>query len=576
MTTTVLERIEAGEKQVADIFSDKYAFTIPPYQRPYAWEIQQATELLDDLLDAMAPNSHSEGLYFLGSIVLVKTPAKPEARVVDGQQRLTTMTILFSVLRDLTGDAELKIGRDRYVKQAANRDRGWPERLRLHLRPHDQVFFENTVQRRDATANLPRIEGLEGSQARIVENAMHYRARLLDMTDEQRDNLISFVLNSCYLVVVTVPTDAAARRIFTVLNARGLDLTATDILKADLLERAGEAREKELSTRWEEIELALDRDRFSDLFTHIRMIFQREKPRSALEVGFPEFVRPFGGDPKEFISGTLDPFAEAFTLAEDRDKIKRRFGARTASLLRSLNRLDNKDWVPPLLLRLKQYSASEGVDVPDFIMKLERLAYYLFVTRSDVNARMSRYADVLDQLDPREGRMPRSTGLAFSDEDTRYFLDALDAPIYLKSRVVKPLLLRLDLALSDGSAVYDYPTISVEHVCPQTIDPGSQWDDWFSDRKAHNDWLHRAANLVLLTHRKNSSASNWDLNRKKSAYFVKDDACPFLLTQQVLDATEWTPRTLEDRQKEVLRTLSKSWEIEEDEFDNWLALKLQS
>ena len=395
----------------------------------------------------------------------------------------------------------------------------------------------------------------------------------MNITDGQRGNLISFVLKSCYLVVVTVPTDAAARRIFTVLNARGLDLIATDILKADLLERAGEAREKELSTRWEEIDLAIDRDRFSDLFHHIRMIFQREKPRSALEVGFPEFVRPFRSDPKEFISGTLEPFAEAFTLAEDRDKTKRLFDAQTTSLLRSLNRLDNKDWVPPLLLRLKQYSENEDVDIPDFIIKLERLAYYLFVTRSDVTARMSRYADVLDQIDPREGRTPRSTGLTFSDEDARYFLNALDGPVYLKSRVVKPLLLRLDLALSDGSAVYNnYPTILVEHVCPQTIETGSQWDDWFSDRKAHNDWLHRADNLVLLTHRRNSRASNWDLNRKKSAYFEKDDACPFLLTQQVLDAAEWTPRTLEDRQKEVLRTLSKSWGIE-DEFDNWLALR---
>ena len=572
MTTTVLERIEAGEKQIAAIFSDNYAFTIPPYQRPYAWEIQQARELFDDLLDAMAPNSRSEGLYFLGSIVLVKTPGKPEAKVVDGQQRLTTLTILFSVLRDLTDDAELKSRRDIYIKQAENPDLDQPERLRLHLRQRDQVFFENTVQRRDATANLPRFEGLKESQARIVENALHYRELLLDMTDGQRGDLIKFVLNRCYLVVVTVPTDAAARRIFTVLNARGLDLTATDILKADLLERAGEVQEDALSTRWEEIELALDRDRFSDLFTHIRMIFQREKPRSALEVGFPEFVRPFQGDPKEFISGTLEPYAEAFTLAEDRDRIKRRFDARTTSLLRSLNRLDNKDWVPPLLLRLKQYSENECVDVPDFIIKLERLAYYLFVTRSDVNARMSRYADVLDQIDPREGRTPRSTGLEFSDEDTRCFLDALDAPIYLKSRVVKPLLLRLDMALSDGSAVYDYPTISVEHVCPQTIEPGSQWGDWFSDLKAQNDWVHRAANLVLLTHRKNSSARNWDLNRKKSAYFVKDDACPFLLTQQVLDATEWTPRTLEARQKEVLRTLSKSWGIE-DEFDQWLALR---
>ena len=112
----VLTRIEAGEKRIADIFSDNYAFVIPPYQRPYAWEIQQADELVDDLLDAM-DDSCSEGLYFLGSIVLVKTPDSPEAKVVDGQQRLTTLTILFSVLRDLTDDLTLKLKRESYVKQ---------------------------------------------------------------------------------------------------------------------------------------------------------------------------------------------------------------------------------------------------------------------------------------------------------------------------------------------------------------------------------------------------------------------------------------------------------------------------
>ena len=206
----------------------------------------------------------------------------------------------------------------------------------------------------------------------------------------------------------------------------------------------------------------------------------------------------------------------------------------------------------------------------DFVWKLERLAYYLFVSRSDVNVRMARYADVLDQIDPREGRTPRSTGLNLSDDEIRHYFEALNGPIYQKSRVVKPLLLRLDLALSDGTAVYDYPTISVEHVCPQTIEIGSQWDDWFSDRELHTEWLHRAANLVLLTHRKNSSASNWDLDRKKKAYFVRDDACPFLLTQQVLETSEWTATNLQRRQEEVLRTFSKSWRIE-IEFDKWLS-----
>lgn len=568
---TELARIEAGEKQIADVFSDKYAFTIPPYQRPYAWEVQQVTELLDDLLDAMDPASRSQGLYFLGSIVLVKTPGVPDAKVVDGQQRLTTLTILFSVLRDLTEDDRLRFRRDEYVKQPADSDRGLPERLRLHLRPRDQAFFARTVQKEGATRELPRLEGLEGAQARIVENAGVLRERLSKMSESERAALISFVLNHCFLVVVEVPTDGAARRIFTVLNARGLDLTATDILKADLLERAGAEKETELSTRWENVEIALDRSRFNDLFTHIRMIHQREKPRSSLEDGFPEFVPPFAGKPETFISGTLEPYSDAFELAEDQSKLESQFGAKTAALIRSLNRLDNKDWIPPLLLCLRKYAENKNIDVRSFITKLERLAYFLFVARADVNERMSRYADVLDQIDPREGRTTKTGGLELDERDTKRFFDELDSDIYLKSRVAKPLLLRLDQALSDGSAVYDYATISVEHVCPQTIENGSQWDEWFSDREKHDEWLHRLANLVLLTHRKNSSASNWDLTRKKEKYFVKGDKCPFVLTGEVLDASEWTPRALAERQHHVMHALAKSWLLE-DEYKGWKVL----
>ena len=451
-----LQTIEANEKPISVIFSDDYSFTIPPYQRPYAWERQQATELLDDLLD----DSRADGLYFLGSIVLVKTPDASESRVVDGQQRLTTLTILLCILRDLTQDGELLLKRERYIKQAADQDLGRPERLRLHLRQRDQAFFERTIQQRDATSQLPPEEGLEGSKARIVENARAYRDRLSGMTENERDELVSFILRRCFVVVVVVPTDAAARRIFTVLNARGLDLSATDILKADLLERAGESQERQLSERWEQIEVALDRTRFADLFTHIRMIFQREKPRSALDIGFPQVVAPFCGDPGQFISGTLEPFADAFEFSEDRKRITEHFDVHTANLLESLIRLDNKDWIPPLLLKLKQWSANTNVDVPGFVRKLERVAYYLFVTRADVNTRMARYADVLNQIDPRPDRAPRTAGLELEDPEASDFFSALDGPIYQKDRVVKPLLLRLELSFSDGTAWYDYPTSS--------------------------------------------------------------------------------------------------------------------
>jgi uncharacterized protein with ParB-like and HNH nuclease domain len=258
-----LSPIDAHERTIGQIFSDTYAFEIPPYQRPYAWEVEQTRELLGDLLEAMDNSSLSGGVYFLGSIVLIKSPNDPQSRVVDGQQRLTTLTILLSVLRDLTTDHIKRINRENLVYQRANPDSGADERYRLLLRPRDRVFFQNRVQRPDATNTLPDPTTLQGSVQHIAENARYLREELEKLDESRRNALVAFIIQRCYLVVVAVPTAEAARRIFTVLNARGLDLTATDILKAQLLERAGASLEADLANRWETAEQSLD-DRFHE------------------------------------------------------------------------------------------------------------------------------------------------------------------------------------------------------------------------------------------------------------------------------------------------------------------------
>src|SRR5690349_5827264 len=95
MTKTIV----AHEQTLAKIFSEDYVFRIPGYQRPYAWTTEQARELLDDLLGFMQTEStavEDMAPYFLGSIVLIKQETSPESDVVDGQQRLTTLTLLLS------------------------------------------------------------------------------------------------------------------------------------------------------------------------------------------------------------------------------------------------------------------------------------------------------------------------------------------------------------------------------------------------------------------------------------------------------------------------------------------------
>ncbi|MAU43575.1 MAG: hypothetical protein CMP09_01780 [Yangia sp.] len=574
MNDTSQLRIEAAHKKIADVFSKDYAFTIPAYQRPYAWETTQVEELLADLIDAMAPTSKSDGFYFLGSIVLVKKHGSPDSRVVDGQQRLTTLTILFSVIRDLTDEPVKQANREKYVKQVANEDEGIPEALRLQLRQKDQAYFEKHVQAGGATNNLPTVDGLSGARARMIQNAGTIRRKLEDMGEEKRSALLKFLLQSCYLVVVEVPTQTAARRIFTVLNARGMDLSATDILKADLLERAGEGKEDNLSQRWEDVEVSLERGKFSDLFTHIRMIFERDKPRSALENGFPEQVPVFRDDPVKFMDAVLEPFADAFLLSMDDAALRGRFGPKTADLVRSLERLDNKDWLPPLLLCLQKSNTGEKGDVEDFVFQLERLAYYLFMVRADVNARMSRYADVLDMLDPpidrklRAGAKERSMGLELTKGEVFALFNALDGDVYLATRVVKPLLLRLEQASHDGSANYDFPTISVEHVCPQTIEEGSQWADWYADEGEHSFYLHSIGNLVLLNFRKNSAAKNYEFEKKKTTYFAAGDTSPFTLTNEVRQFDSWTPGDIEGRREELLKRLARDWGLS-DKFEQW-------
>nr|WP_244553281.1 HNH endonuclease family protein [Bradyrhizobium erythrophlei] len=120
---------------------------------------------------------------------------------------------------------------------------------------------------------------------------------------------------------------------------------------------------------------------------------------------------------------------------------------------------------------------------------------------------------------------------------------------------------RLDEALSSGGASYD-ELVSIEHVLPQTVDDGSEWEQLFPDEQERSDWTHRLANLVFLTHRINSRASNWDFERKRKEYFASSDgSSPFVITQGVLQAEGWTPEHLGERQTQLLERLCEVWDL---------------
>ena len=137
----------------------------------------------------------------------------------------------------------------------------------------------------------------------------------------------------------------------------------------------------------------------------------------------------------------------------------------------------------------------------------------------------------MDAFEPRQGKEKATAGLSLSEAEQQEFLRVLSAPLYQIGRVCKSVMQRLDEALSSGGASYD-ELVSIEHVLPQTVNDDSEWALLFPDESEQPNWTHRLANLVFLTHRINTRASNWDFERKKNEYFTsRDDSSPFIITQ---------------------------------------------
>lgn len=572
-----MQSLIAYEQPIQKIFSADYVFRIPDYQRPYSWTTEQAQELLDDLL-GFVPSQPigtvgEQPSCFLGSIVLIKQTHLPQADVVDGQQRLTTLTLLLSVIRALL-DEKLRPLITKSIYEEGNIFNGTSDHFRLSLRQRDAAFFQRHVQRDGGLTELLALEvDLSDTERLLRDNARLFHDRLLALEPLQRMALAQFILQRCFLVVVCTPDVHSAYRIFSVLNSRGLDLTATDVLKARIIGRIPEAQREAYTRQWEDTEEDLGRDDFNTLFSHIRTVYRKAKAKETLVKEFEIHV-PAIQTPTTFIDEVLLPMSQAFGELSTASYAAPTHAEAINQHLHWLNRLEFKDWMPPALAFATRHR-QDPAKLLAFFADLERLAYFMLVTSQGVNDRIDRFAKVTRDIEnkvPLHQPLPNaaSSHLQLSGEEQWRFYDRLDGPIYatLSAKARTPVLLRLDSLLSSGGVRHDVDIVSAEHVLPQHPALNSQWLTWFADPADRARWVHRLGNLALLTRRKNSQAGHWEFDRKKNTYFSRGGVSTFALTVQVLSQAEWTPHIVAQRHAQLMAVLAQHWRLDTslDEF----------
>lgn len=557
------KQIYGGEHPLKEIFSSQFDFLIPPYQRPYDWDTEQAIELFDDLLEFFKEQPDQN--YFLGSIVLIKEEKIPRAEVIDGQQRLTTLTILLALLSRAV-ETKHKDAFVKYILEPGDPLEDLEPKPRLTIREKDRGFFEIYIQKGDIDGLLRKDrEALDNdSRRKIQANAKTLLGRIQASFQNDQAAVFhfgKFIVNQCYLVAVATPSQKSAFRVFSVMNNRGKDLKPIDIIKADLIGSLPEIDQEEYTTLWEDLEAEVGRDRFNDLFSHIRTIYAKTKAKQDLLQEFKTHVLVKEPDPGRFIGKVVKPFARSFVIATGANYQSTSNNKPINDNLRWLGRIPQSDWIPPAISYLTKFR-NQSQDVFWFTQKLERLAAYLLVTGKYVNARLGRYAELLTELE-RNPSNPHLSSIELREDEIEEFSEVLSGEIYTLSPPRRNyLILRTDCFLSDSAAVYDRNLLTLEHILPQTVKDSSQWAQWWPDETKRRHWVHRLANLAPLNRRRNSKASNYDFQKKKSAYFKgKNGVTSFVMTTQVLSHDTWDEAAVKAYQENLLDLLAECWEL---------------
>ena len=559
-----IKKIEYGKLSVIDIFNDWY--TVPSYQRHYVWEPDNVQELLYDFKDAMKEHPNEE--YFLGSYIFQNNTNDGNKDLLDGQQRITTLFLLFAYLRDLGGlDAEMRHTLHSLVYQDENKLARKKARVRLQYEIRGDVadFIKEHVVAKGVLAENDNWHGIKDNAKNRSENVSinHICSTLLACKTFFEENpkinvvdYLAYILNNVVMIYVSASTLEDAFRLFSVMNDRGLKLANADILKASNLEKIQDREEKAyVARKWESMQEDLG-DNFDRFLSYVRTMILKTRQKMNLLDEYEKEIFQKGVIPKgktffdlvfrayEYYCKTIEP-----EVAE--------VGYAYVNLIKVLkDTYPSTDWIPTLMF---YYSRFKTENLYEFASKMihkylaDIICGTVLTTRYENLNRMmiavknaKTYEDVLNDT-------------IIFQFDHKKFMSILNMDVYGR-RCTKTLMMLMELKYHSDEREIGTGIINIEHILPQNPGIGSEWTTNFTAEQ-RNLYTHKIGNLSLLTRKKNVAFSNLGFKEKKRRYFNgKIDTLP--RTLKIVNSHEqWLPEDIESNQKKALEDIREIFEI---------------
>lgn len=544
--------LRAQESSLADLLCNGIEMAMPPYQRSYSWEISEAQALLSDLHDA---SESGEG-HFIGAIVLVKeTPNR--FLIVDGQQRLTTLTILLSVLRDTESDPERKDKIHAMIADDPTETEG--PKWRISLNHIDGPYLREAIQTRGAALKKDVEPNDSESQRRMTRNLENFIKTVRNMSPEAQRELADTIIHRIHLVKVVVEDWDGGYNVFRVLNTRGKSPNTHDIIKTDLLENAHLTPQEadQFSREWSDHEARLSGSGFDDLLNQISTLYARKTRKGASEFRKAVINRSIGGT-REFLSKELPAYVDAYVTISTG---KGEFGNLTPQVTECLNHLrliDHQLWRAPALKFLVNHNGSPEIAF-SFFRSLERFAYGAMMAITEQRSRQRRYQKIADNADNPRVLLSDSGPLALSREERREISNRLRSRFgaFAQRRAIA---LRMNAEIEGGRALGPDNGATVEHVLPKNLPEDSPWRNAWPNQSVHRDLVDTIGNFALLSQSTNQKADNLSFLQKKDLYFANGSP-EYALTSDIEDKVAWTPDVTRSRTESLSKIMENAWQL---------------
>lgn len=577
------------------IFAADSTYRIPAYQRPYSWEAigksdrdRQVIQMWEDLWEFFESNRTSNKEYFLGSMVIIEETSKLRTfEVIDGQQRLTTLLLLFSAMRCFLEKLDKSIvslsseeaAKKKWFSKAIQTLEGFlyneigpglvPD-LKLKIERTVGANFNDVMINAVACRDLSLIAKLDKKHKEIAQryfkNRDYFQERLekcffgegaphgASLDIQKFDDFFKFLRTRVAIVLIKSADFSTAYRIFEILNNRGLPLTNLDLLRNFVLEQLNEAKIPDPDLKWERLErdYVLTEDFVGRWSESVNGTQPQTSAFNEARRLYDEYYKPTPTEKKiEVFYRNLENNLNWYNLILEEEQRIEHLGIQKA--ISFIKQLGNDRYSTDLLLslfRCRNYQGNDDPEVLRFLQIYRSYALHVFL--------LGRF------YSPKAYEAVKLLNAGKIDEATQLFIlsDAQKAALFgfFDDRIEKNDQAKLLLAaciwqseIEDPDVVsqrLQYEKSTLEHIIPQNPEPGTNWLTDFDD-EFRQKFTYKLGNMTLLTQAKNSANKNYDFARKKLTYAKAKLA----MTARLAERKQITQAYLEERHREIIDTL---------------------